>query len=111
MVDWCELLSMVEHRLGMYVGRPRYDRAFSVITGFDLARGQGELSEFQRWMLERHPGSPLVFWALVLVEAFGDHADESRLATDGDHQLAIEALCLRLREFLGLLEPQVEKRP
>ncbi|WP_436531993.1 hypothetical protein [Actinoplanes sp. HUAS TT8] len=108
-MDWRELLSMVEKRLGMYVGRPRYDRAFSVITGFDLARGQGELAEFQQWMLRRHPGSPLTFWALILVEAFGDHADESRLVTDEDHQLAVEVLCRRLREFLGLTEPQVEE--
>jgi hypothetical protein len=95
---------MVEHRLGMYVGRPRYGRAFSVITGFDLARRQGELAEFQRWMVERHPGSPSTFWALVLREVFGDQADESCLVTDEDHQLAIEALCTCLRDFFSQLE-------
>lgn len=93
---------MVERRLGMYVGRPRYDRAFSVVTGFDLARGRGELAEFQRWMSERHQGSPLTFWALILVEAFGGQATEEHLGTDEDHQLAIGHLCRRLREFLDL---------
>jgi hypothetical protein len=101
-MEWDELLSMVEHRLGLYVGRPRYDRAFSVITGFDLARAQDELKKFQRCMVERHPGTNLVFWTLILVETFGEHADESRLVTDEDHRLATDTLCLRLREFLGL---------
>jgi len=95
---------MIEHRLGMYVGRPRYDRAFAVVTGFDLARGHGELADFQRWMSERRLGSPLTFWALILVETFGDQADESSLVTDEDHELAIGSLCQRLREFLGLCD-------
>lgn len=103
-MDWDELLSMVERRLGLYVGRPRYDRAFSVITGFDLARGRDELKGFQRWMVDRHPGTNLVFWALILVETFGEQADESRLVTDEDHRLATGNLCLRLREFLDLRE-------
>ncbi|WP_307871141.1 hypothetical protein [Micromonospora sp. C51] len=101
-LSWAEVLSMIEHRLGMYVGRPRYDRAFAVVTGFDLARGCGELAGFQQWMSERHLHSPLTFWALVLAETFGDQADESRLVTDEDHQLAIGSLCQRLREFLNL---------
>ena len=86
----------------MYVGRPRYDRAFSVVTGFDLARGRGELAEFQQWMSHRHSDSSLAFWALVLVETFGDQASESQLVTDEDHRLAIGVLCLRLREFLHI---------
>lgn len=96
---------------GTYVGRPRFDRAFSLVTGFDLARGRGELAEFQRWMSERHPGSSSAFWALILVEAFGDQADEDCLVSDEDHQRAIGSLCLRLREFLDSRASQVEELP
>jgi hypothetical protein len=85
----------------MYVGRPRYERAFSALTGFDLARGQGELAAFQAWMAARHRGSNRAFWSLVLTETFGEGATEDRLVSDDDHKRAISNLCLLLREFLG----------
>ncbi|MCT2276750.1 hypothetical protein ACIODS_29195 [Micromonospora chalcea] len=100
-MGWEEFLWNVDHRLGMYVGRPRYDRAFSAVTGFDLARDRGELAAFQVWMSERHRGSSLAFWALVLSETFGDDATEARLVSDDDHKRAISNLCRLLREFLG----------
>src|SRR4051794_29648326 len=99
-VDWDEFLSILECRLGMYVGRPRYERAFSALTGFDLARGQGELAAFQDWISARHPGSSLAFWSLVLADAFGGDVTEDRLISDADHQLAITKLCRLVREFL-----------
>jgi hypothetical protein len=98
-MEWDEFLSIVEHRLGMYVGRPRYERAFAALIGFDLARGQGELEAFERWMSARHPGSSLVFWSLVLMETFGDQATEDDLVGDDDHRLAIRSLCRLLVEF------------
>ncbi|MGY3520452.1 hypothetical protein ACVMYR_29585 [Micromonospora sp. PTRAS2] len=100
-MGWDEFLWHVDHRLGMYVGRPRYERAFSALTGFDLARGRGELAEFQGWMSVRHRGSSLAFWSLVLVETFGEGATEDSLASDDDHTRAISNLCRLLREFLG----------
>jgi hypothetical protein len=98
-VDWTELLRIMESRLGMYVGRPMYERAFSMLIGFDLARGQGEVAAFQEWMSCRHPGSSLAFTTLVLCEVFGDEATEDRLVTGVDHQLAITNLCRLFREF------------
>ncbi|MEV0876880.1 hypothetical protein AB0I85_03480 [Micromonospora echinofusca] len=99
-MSWEEFLWHVDQRLGMYVGRPRYERAFSALTGFDLARGRGELAAFQEWMSARHRGSSLAFWALVLAETFGEGATEDRLVGDDDHKRAISNLCRLLREFL-----------
>ncbi|MFY1703537.1 hypothetical protein ACN28G_17655 [Micromonospora sp. WMMA1923] len=101
LVGWEEFLWHVDHRLGMYVGRPRYERAFSALTGFDLARGRGELAAFQGWMSSRHRGSSLAFWSLVLAETFGEGATEDSLTSDDDHTRAISSLCRLLREFLG----------
>jgi hypothetical protein len=101
-VDWDEVLWHTERRLGMYVGRLRYDRAFSMLTGFDLARGRGDLDRFQTWMAGRHGGSSVGWPHLILTEAFGDAAGEEVLKTDDEHQIAVEHLCLRLREFLDL---------
>ena len=49
-MDRDELLWHTERRLGMYVGRPRYDRAFSMLTGFDLARGRGDLDRLREFL-------------------------------------------------------------
>lgn len=108
-VGWEEFLWHVEHRLGLYVGRPRYDRAFSALTGFDLARRRGELAAFQEWMSARHRGSSLAFWSLVLAETFGDGATEDRLVSDDDHKQAISNLCRLLREFLGQQAPTADQ--
>ncbi|MEO3775233.1 hypothetical protein [Micromonospora sp. B9E7] len=99
-MSWDEFLWHMDHRLGMYVGRPRYDRACSMLTGFALARGQGELAAFQEWMTARHRGSSLAFSSLVLAETFGDGATEDRLTSDADHVLAVSKLCQFFREFL-----------
>ncbi|MFF5225797.1 hypothetical protein [Dactylosporangium sp. NPDC000521] len=101
-MDWPELLMHVEHRLGMYVGLPTYDRACALITGFELARGRGELTAFQRWMAGRHHGSNLTFSALILVEALGGEPGMTQPVTDEEHQAAVRHLCLRLHEFLDL---------
>lgn len=100
-MSWEEFLWHMDHRLGMYVGRPTYERAFSALTGFDLARGRGELAAFQKWMSARHHGSSLAFWSLVLVETFGEGATEDRLVSDHDHMRAVFNLCRLFREFLG----------
>lgn len=99
-VSWEEFLWHMDHRLGMYVGKPRYDRAWSALTGFALARGQDELAAFQEWMSARHRGSSLAFSSLVLAETFGDGATEARLASDADHVLAVSKLCQLFRAFL-----------
>ncbi|MGC4746642.1 hypothetical protein ACLQ28_13400 [Micromonospora sp. DT201] len=103
-MSWDEFLWHVDHRLGMYVGRPRYERAFSALTGFDLARGRGELAAFQAWMSARHRGSNLAFWSLVIAETFGEGATEDRFVSEDDHKRAISNLCLLLREFLGRVD-------
>ncbi|RKN13619.1 hypothetical protein D7147_31025 [Micromonospora musae] len=108
-MGWEEFLWHVDHRLGLYVGRPRYDRAFSALTGFDLARGRGELAVFQEWMTARHRGSSLAFWSLALAETFGDNATEDRLVSDDDHKRAISTLCRLLREFFGQQAPMADQ--
>ncbi|PZG17044.1 hypothetical protein C1I95_16315 [Micromonospora craterilacus] len=108
-MNWEEFLWHVDHRLGMYVGRPRYERAFSALTGFDLARGRGEMAAFQEWMTARHRGSSLTFWSLALAETFGEGATEDRLVSDDDHKQAISKLCLLLREFFGQQASTVEQ--
>ncbi|MGK5518094.1 hypothetical protein ACSNN9_01925 [Micromonospora sp. URMC 107] len=100
-MSWEEFLWHMEHRLGMYVGRPTYERAFSLLTGFALARGQAELAAFQKWMSARHPGSPLVFSSLALAETFGMGAIEVGLVSDDDYKRAVSNLCRLFREFLG----------
>jgi len=86
----------------MYVGVPRYDRAFSMIVGFDAARGQSELAAFQEWMVGRHPAgrSSLVWWALVLVEVLGVDTPPSPSNLE-DEQAAIGHLCRLLRAFFA----------
>ncbi|MET7425644.1 hypothetical protein [Dactylosporangium sp. NPDC005555] len=101
-MDWDEVLWHTERRLGMYVGLPRYDRAYSLLTGFDLAHGLGDLGRFQAWMAERHGGSPVAWPWLILRETFDDGDGERSPVTDEAHQIAIKNLCLRLREFLDL---------
>lgn len=69
-MDWDEVLWHAERRLGMYVGRPRYDRAYSMLTGFDLAHGGGDLARFQVWMAERHGGTAVGWPWLILNDTF-----------------------------------------
>ncbi|WP_433124813.1 hypothetical protein ACQPWW_20660 [Micromonospora sp. CA-240977] len=100
-MTWEEFLWHLDQRLGLYVGLPRYERAFAALTGFALARGRDELAAFQRWLSDRHHGSPLTFSLLVLAETFGEGATEDRLASDTDHRQAVSTLCRLFKEFLG----------
>jgi hypothetical protein len=98
-VEWEEFLPLVEDRLALFVGMPRYERAFSAMTGFDLAHGREDLVAFQRWMSARHPHDNRAYWALVLVEEFGAGMTEEGLTGDAVHRRAIAALCRLFREF------------
>ncbi|WP_228543976.1 hypothetical protein [Micromonospora sp. S-DT3-3-22] len=52
-------------------------------------------------MSDRHCGSSLAIWSLVLAETFGEGATEDSLASDDDHTQPIANRCRLLREFLG----------
>ncbi|MEV0154035.1 hypothetical protein AB0H57_09885 [Micromonospora sp. NPDC050686] len=108
-MGWDEFLWHVDHGLGLCVGRPRYERAFSALVGFDLARGRGELAAFQEWMSAGHRGSSSAFWSLVLAETFGDGAIEDRLASDDDHKRAVSNLCRLFGEFLKQQAPTADQ--
>ncbi len=77
-MDWDELLWHTEHRLGLYVGRLRYDRAYALLIGFDLARGQGDLARFQTWMAARHGDTPVAWPWLSLQEIWSRCSSDQR---------------------------------
>jgi hypothetical protein len=68
---WAVVLSMVENRLGMWVGRSTYERAVALITGFDMAQTESIHGRMQAIMSKRH-GTGSISWPHVLMaEATG----------------------------------------
>lgn len=70
--DWEGVLYMVEHRLGMWVGRPTYERAVALITGFDLSQPISIAPAMQERVRVRRGRRVPIGWPWVLlVEALG----------------------------------------
>jgi hypothetical protein len=102
-VTWAELLDAIEHRLGMYTGRPTYERAVFLVQGFDLAEGGERLALLQERVRTRY-NSGSSGWPWVLVrEVVGDESSELGPLMPGQDAAAIAVLVRVLRE-LDLVE-------
>ena len=101
-VTWAELLDEIEYRLGMYTGRPTYERAVFLVQGFDLAEGRGRLALLQERVGERY-NSGSIAWPWVLVrEVVGDETSELGPLTPGQDAAAIAVLVRTLRELASV---------
>lgn len=75
---WQFVLSILEGRLGMWVGRPTYERAVALVIGFDMAQPESVLGEMQKRVSERlGSGSRAWPWALM-DEAIGEGPSRDR---------------------------------
>lgn len=92
---------MVEHRLGMFVGRATYERAVSFVIGFDAAQAVQLGPRIQERVRERHNSGSLAWPGVLLSEAIGDErsSDLGPLSQEQDAR-AIELLASELRAVL-----------
>ena len=105
---WDFVLSVLEHRLGMWVGRPTYERAVALVIGFDMAQPESVNEPLQSQIASRHGTGPLG-WAWVLrAEAIGgdvhNPGDLGDLTPEQDAK-AIALLVSELRAVLNDLGP------
>jgi len=112
--SWETILYVLEHRLGMYVGRATYERAVAFVLGFDVAQPQSIDEQIRSRLQARGYTGPL-FWASVLLrEALGGelHApvDLGGLTPEQDRQ-AIAFLVSELRAALGTEQPAEPEIP
>jgi hypothetical protein len=107
--QWPFVLSVVEKRLGMWVGRPTYERAVAMVIGFDMAQPESINGAMQMRVAERL-GTGAVAWPWALMrDAIGEDPKGSRdlneLSPDED-ELAIARLVRELREVLQIAETE-----
>jgi hypothetical protein len=102
---WPFVLSIVEGRLGMWVGRPTYERAIALVIGFDMAQPESISGPMQQRVARRlGTGSRGWPWALM-AEAIGEDVnntlDLNELSPEQD-ALAIAHLVRELRSVLQI---------
>jgi hypothetical protein len=102
---WEFVIDAVEHRLGMWVGRPTYEHAVALVTGFDMAQVDSVHPLLQQRVSMRHGTGPIT-WATVLrAEALdvdvASAGDLGPLTPDQDGR-AIKLLVGELRAVLGI---------
>jgi hypothetical protein len=102
-MDWLELTQIIEHHLGMYVGRATYERAIALLRGFDLAQGTSLWPELQKRVEARHQTGSRGWPQVLLAEALGadvrDAPDLGPLSRE-QNKAAIACLCRELRSCL-----------
>ncbi len=106
-MGWPELIEILEQRLGMYVGRPTYERAISLLTDFDLAQENSIWPDLQERVAARHQagsaGWPWVLLAEALSQDVHNPPDLGPLTPEED-RTAIAHLCSQLRAYLNLAQ-------
>ncbi len=99
-MTWAGLVDAIEHRLGMYTGRPTYERAVYLVVGFDLAQPTSRLTELQARIAGRHSIGSLSWESVLLAEAIGADVQTppplGPLSTEDDAR-AVTALVRELR--------------
>ena len=102
---WAFVLSMVENRLGMWVGSPTYERAVALITGFDMAQTGSIHGRMQAIMSKRHGTGPIGWPHVLMAEATGgdvhNPGDLGPLTPEQDAR-AIAQLVVELRSLMGI---------
>lgn len=105
--DWAFVISVLESRLGMWVGRPTYERAVALVIGFDMAQPERVNGLMQSRVAARHNTGPLGWpWVLKAEATGGDvHApgDLGDLTPEQD-TAAIALLASELRSVLHLAD-------
>ena len=103
--SWDFVLQIVENRLGMWVGRPTYERAVALIVGFDMAQAETIHDRMQARIRERHGTGPLGWEWVLMAAALGRdvHApgDLGPLTAEED-DVAVRVLVAELREVLAI---------
>ena len=69
--SWTFVTDEVIPRLGMWTGRPTYERAVNLIVGFDLAQTESIQDRMQQRLTDRHGPSAIAWPWLILAEAIG----------------------------------------
>lgn len=88
----------------MWVGRPTYERAVALVTGFDMAQAVSIHGPMQERILERHSTGPTGWPWVLLAEAIdGDVHNSGDLGglTAEEDARAITLLVAELRAVLG----------
>ncbi|SRR6266545_1148181 len=101
---WAFVLSIVENRLGMWVGRPTYERAVALITGFDMAQTESIHGRMQALMSKRHGTGPIGWPHVLMAEAIGgDVHDPGDLGPLTQNKMpTIAQLVVELRSLMGI---------
>jgi hypothetical protein len=102
---WDFVLWTVETCLGMWVGRPTYERAVALITGFDMAQTESIHGRMQEVMSKRHGTGPIGWPHVLMAEAIGrdihNPGDLGPLTPEDDAR-AIAQLVVELRSLINI---------
>jgi hypothetical protein len=96
-VEWVELIDAVEHRLGMFTGLPTYERAVSLVLGFDLGAGTDINKRLQTRAREKRDAGPIAWSTALLWEITNNPRPDERALTAAQNKAAIRLLCDELR--------------
>jgi hypothetical protein len=102
-LTWAFVVSVVQSRLGMWVGRPTYERAIALVIGFDMAQAESIDQRLQARVSERCNTGSIGWPRALLAEALGEDLRTSRdlgpLSPEEDAR-AIDLLVKELRAVL-----------
>ncbi|MFC6157990.1 hypothetical protein [Kribbella jiaozuonensis] len=103
-LTWPFVIEVLQTRLGMWVGRPTYERAIALVIGFDMAQAESINQRLQSRVSERRKTGSISWPSALLEEAIGDEPRMSRdlgpLSPEQDAR-AIDLLVRELRAVLG----------
>ena len=103
--DWAFVLAVVEHRLGMWVGPPTYERAVALVTGFDMAQADSVHPWLQERLSSRHNSGSVHWDRVLLAESLDTDVNDPKVRgplTPEEDAVAIGLLVAELRAVLDL---------
>ncbi|MFG1626416.1 hypothetical protein [Kribbella sp. NPDC049227] len=102
-LTWPFVIEVLQTRLGMWVGRPTYERAIALVIGFDMAQPESINQRMQSRVSQRRNTGSISWPSALLEEAIGDEPRTSRdlgpLTPEQDAR-AIDLLARELRAVL-----------
>ncbi|MBI1378073.1 MAG: hypothetical protein GC157_11420 [Frankiales bacterium] len=97
-MTWAELLDEIEHRPGMYTGRPTYERTVFLVQGFDLAEGRNRLAVLEERVRRQYDSGPIAWpWVLLRQVIGGESSADLGPLTPEQDAAAIAFLVGNLR--------------